>query len=1046
MQRPSDHFALSRRPATGTLRLRPIRIVALVRFYLAIPGAGRAVPRPLGPEPGPVEVAPVRPPLSAPIPGLGHAEGGWDVGAVEPVELVPDPRRARALLEAASWLDRAADPAAAARATEGALALLGGEVDAATWDLLARRRLAAGEASGAEAAWLEAAALSDPSDASPLLELGRLYAVQGRRVEAAWALGEARDRDPESPEALEALFAWVLAAPPPEPPPAEVDSAPPPAPPAPDWIARGRALAIAGFDSLRARSLDPLQGALEEHFVWLSASPAHVGLVALGAFVVLFVAPIWLRQRGDLAVALRYPEELRGTFRLRIARKRRNLRERISGSTPRTEILKGGTSSRTEHHLVSRETHFPRLLARRFFVLVEGILEDPDGGEVLSDVHELKVVRVRHRRTVRCEFDLRPQTAPVDVRVHWDGTPPRDVLIASDALTGPPVETASGFARLQLPKGSHTLVIGSGDRVLEREIEVRSFQPTPVQIDIAEAPGVVFRGCPPAVEPFLRGDFEAAARALDREGKVDEAHSVLARAALEANRLEEAAEHFRKARRPREAAELWEALGRLERAAELYVDADDPLRAARMYRAAGELVRAGEAYEGARDFGAAIECYKEAGEISKQVDALDRGGDTFAAAKIALDNGWRARGIRLLRLVSPQSPHFADACLLLADAFEREGHWDLAAQKIEEHINAVGSDGSSPDLQWRLSETLANAGHLERALSLLEELRRSEPTYPNLAARIEQLRKKRSTIQAASASGDGPRAGSGDFGPPTMFLSDQRYELLEEIGRGAMGVVFKGRDRRLSRVVALKRLPASLRNYPRAVQLFLREAQATARLNHPNIVTVYDADQEDGAFFITMELLEGQPLHVRLRDLGRLDPAEAMRIGEHVAEGLEYAHSRGVVHRDIKTANLFVTDDGVVKIMDFGLARMMEEVRRAETGIGGTPFYMAPEQVLGDEVDPRADLYSLGVTLFELVTGQVPFPDGDITYHHRHTIPPDARDLNPDVPSGLAELIDQLLSKSPDDRPPSADAVRERLASLRRQLDAEPEGTSPHPG
>jgi serine/threonine protein kinase len=285
-----------------------------------------------------------------------------------------------------------------------------------------------------------------------------------------------------------------------------------------------------------------------------------------------------------------------------------------------------------------------------------------------------------------------------------------------------------------------------------------------------------------------------------------------------------------------------------------------------------------------------------------------------------------------------------------------------------------------------------------------------------------------------AAASDGSRSASGDFAPPTMFLSDYRYEIIEEIGRGAMGVVFKGRDRRLSRIVALKRLPDSLRNYPRAVQLFLREAQATARLNHRNIVTVYDADQEDGAFFITMELLEGQPLHERVRELTRLPVEEVVDIGLQVSEGLDYAHGQGVIHRDIKTANLFLTRDGVAKITDFGLAKMLEEVRRAETRIGGTPFYMAPEQVAGGEVDPRADLYSLGATLFEMVTGRVPFADGDVTYHHRHTPPPDPRDLQPDVPDALAELILQMLAKSPDERPPSAHAVHVRLEALKRTL------------
>ncbi len=950
-----------------------------------------------------------------------------------------DPEELAALTRAAHWLARAGDWQGAIDAREQRLAREPRSASVEDLDQLARLRLVVGDAEGAESDWRRAAAIAAEEDPRPWLALARFYAARGQNDLASQALEEAQVRDASNPEVLFGTFALAL--------PTgsrsvdPVSTAPVAAAPIASPWERLTDWSAERLGEIEAGLPPSLGSAVERVGQWLSnASTTQLAILGLAALALVALPPRFLRQRGDLAVALRYPEELRGTFRLRVARKRRNLRDRADGAgSQRAEILKGGTSSRTEHHLVSRETHFPRMLSRRYFVLVEGILEDPDGGEVLSDVRDMKVVRVRHRRTVRCEFDLRPRSCPVDISIHWDGAPPRDALIAAEGLRGSPVEVGSGRVRIHLPKGAHTLVIGSGDRVLEHDVEVQSFQPTPVPIEIAGSERVVFRSCPPAVEPFLRGDLERAARALEREGQADAAHRVLARAALAEGRTDVAANHFHQAGRPRRAAELWERLGEPERAAQLWLEAGDPLQAAHMYRSAGNLVKAGEAYEAARDFDAAIECYKQAGEISRQVDALDRRGDTFAAATIALDNGWSARGIRLLRLVTPQSPHFAEACVLLADAFEREGHWDLAAQKLEEHINAVGSDGSSPDLQWRLAELLENAGHVERALSLLEELRRSEPTYPDVASRIEQLRKKRSNMQMSSLVVDSSRSsGSGDFAPPTMFLSDYRYEIIEEIGRGAMGVVFKARDRRLSRVVALKRLPDSLRNYPRAVQLFLREAQATARLNHPNIVTVFDSDQEDGSFFITMELLEGQALHQRLRELGRFALDEAVRIASQVAAGLEYAHGHGVVHRDVKTANLFLTREGVVKVMDFGLAKMLEEVRRAETGIGGTPFYMAPEQVSGADADARADLYALGATLFELLTGQVPFPDGDVTYHHRHTPAPDPRDRRPEIPGVLADLMGQLLAKTPDERPPSAQAVHERLEAIGRQLTESP--------
>ena len=336
-------------------------------------------------------------------------------------------------------------------------------------------------------------------------------------------------------------------------------------------------------------------------------------------------------------------------------------------------------------------------------------------------------------------------------------------------------------------------------------------------------------------------------------------------------------------------------------------------------------------------------------------------------------------------------------------------HWTAAAHVGDDLLDGAG-------------ERLANRLLLE----VLEDLRRREPTFPNIAARIESIRKQRSASGHLFA---GPTRSSS--GAATAFVGDVRYELLEEIGRGGMGVVYRARDSRLDRIVALKRLPEGLRrHHPRALQFFLREAQSAARLNHPNIVTVYDADQQDGQFFITMELLEGQPLQTVLRERGQLTPANVIGIARQTCRGLDYAHAQGVIHRDIKTANLFVTTERIVKIMDFGLAKVLEEVRGATTLVSGTPYYMSPEQVIGDRVDHRTDLYSLGVTLFELATGGVPFDSGEIGYHHRHSPVPDPRALRPDLPASLSQLITRLLEKDPDARFPSASAVLEALFQI----------------
>ena len=158
-----------------------------------------------------------------------------------------------------------------------------------------------------------------------------------------------------------------------------------------------------------------------------------------------------------------------------------------------------------------------------------------------------------------------------------------------------------------------------------------------------------------------------------------------------------------------------------------------------------------------------------------------------------------------------------------------------------------------------------------------------------------------------------------------------------------------------------------------------------------------------------------------------------MRIGQQTLAGLEYAHARRIIHRDIKPSNLFFTREKQVKIMDFGLAKMVEEVRKSSSIIAGTPYYMAPEQALGEAVDHRADLYAFGVTLFQLLTGHVPFSQGDVQYHHLHTPPPDPRESVPELPAPLAELVLRLLAKRPEQRFETTAEVSARLGELQEK-------------
>jgi len=254
------------------------------------------------------------------------------------------------------------------------------------------------------------------------------------------------------------------------------------------------------------------------------------------------------------------------------------------------------------------------------------------------------------------------------------------------------------------------------------------------------------------------------------------------------------------------------------------------------------------------------------------------------------------------------------------------------------------------------------------------------------------------------------------------------YRILAELGRGGMGIVYKADDTVLDRTVALKVLPESLKESPQALKNFLREAKSAAQLNHPNIVTVYDAGEQDGVFYIAMEYVDGNTLKDIIKRRGKIAPRGIVHVVSQMCEALAYAHEKKIVHRDVKTANTMWTKDRKAKIMDFGLAKMIEEVRNHTTVVSGTPFYMSPEQAIGKHVDERSDLYSLGVSVFEMATGTLPFTEGNLPYHHVHTPPPSARELEPELPEALAAMIDRCLRKDPAERYQSA---REILAELR---------------
>ena len=256
-------------------------------------------------------------------------------------------------------------------------------------------------------------------------------------------------------------------------------------------------------------------------------------------------------------------------------------------------------------------------------------------------------------------------------------------------------------------------------------------------------------------------------------------------------------------------------------------------------------------------------------------------------------------------------------------------------------------------------------------------------------------------------------------------LQNGRYAILKKLGEGGKGIVYKARDTVLNRVVAIKMLKSSVSS-EESYSRFMREAQAIAKLNHPNIVYIYDIGKEAEKQFFVLEFIDGMSLRnlIETYPEGKCDIQTVLRIGIDVCSALQYAHSKGVLHRDIKPENILITEKGIAKLMDFGLAKMLDQPSITQEGIiVGTVAYVAPENALGKGADAKSDLYSFGAVLYEAVTGKPPFPGEDpvkIIFSHIHDYPVSLSKLNPNVPQALADCIMKLLEKEPEKRYQSA--------------------------
>lgn len=578
------------------------------------------------------------------------------------------------------------------------------------------------------------------------------------------------------------------------------------------------------------------------------------------------------------------------------------------------------------------------------------------------------------------------------------------------------------------------------------------------------------------------GQFDQAARLYAEAGQPQRAAAARAQAALSAGNLEEA-------------ARMLVSAGEFERAAEIFVDLRQPGKAARLYLRANKYGRAGEFFERADDLASAAKAYEAGNDFARAADLYARLGDAHSEIRVSaeMEDYYRVGRIlaslerldeasEALARVDANDPRYQEALELRGDILWKSRQHHDAYLAYRAAFGDSNPNASNIQLLYKMGRCMESEASIDAAVEVFMQVLSVDSNYRDTNARLERLRSGLSRRQPSSGSGpilgtDVGRAQSGAFAavagkaasavlkrPSSGRIKNtrrttsenleavapisgvnhpfelaqaaqagqRRYDVIEEIARGGMGVVFMARDIVLSRIVAFKILSKQLRDNEHAREYFLREARAAAKLQHTNIVSVYDAGIQDDEYFMAMEYIDGKTLKQVVTRQGPFPEKLVRYIAQHACRGLQYAHDRGIVHRDIKSGNMMLTnEDRTLKIMDFGLAKVVTEAQQDHTRAIGTPFYMSPEQILGAELDQRSDIYSLGVTLFEISTGTVPFFKGDLAYHHVHTEPPSPRSLNPSVSRDLEAIILTAMAKRPEDRFANANDVLKALRSNR---------------
>jgi serine/threonine-protein kinase len=367
-------------------------------------------------------------------------------------------------------------------------------------------------------------------------------------------------------------------------------------------------------------------------------------------------------------------------------------------------------------------------------------------------------------------------------------------------------------------------------------------------------------------------------------------------------------------------------------------------------------------------------------------------------------------------------------------SYQGQGMLDMA---YENYMQCPVGDSSVKNLLYNLGLDFERKRMFNRALAIYEHIR-TDGTFKDIKKRIGRLKVMEDPLALSVGK---------SMGETTMVMDDTnthptfgRYEILRELGRGAMGTVYLGRDPKINREVAIKTLEYGQVAGDELADVkarFFREAEAAGKLSHPNIVAIFDAGEEHDMAYIAMELLIGKDLTHYCKPASLLPQSRAIDIIVEVTSALDYAHRQGVIHRDIKPANIMMLEDGRIKVTDFGIARVVDASQTKTGIILGTPSYMSPEQVAGKDVDGRSDLFTLGAVFYQLLAGAKPFGGDSLTailYAITHKRPTPLSEIVPDIDPRIERIVNRLLTKGVTKRYQSAAQVLKAIEACRNAL------------